>query len=379
MTGRTAITGLTKEELESQIIELGQPKYRAGQVMEWIYSKRVKSFSEMTNLPEGFRSDLDTKYVINPLTPVKDDRSSDTTRKYLYQLKDGRYIETVIIPASIGQHGKRSDRNTLCVSSQVGCAYGCKFCASGLDGFARNLEAAEITGQILAVEEETMKKINNVVFMGMGEPLANYDRTWAAVRRLHGDLGLSARHLTISTVGVVPGIRRMATEGLPVNLAVSLHAADDGLRDELVPLNRRYPLAELADACQAHVTATGRRLSFEWALIHNVNDRLEDAARLADYARPLGAHVNLIPLNPTPGWPTRGSPPSRVREFADEVNARGGNATIRRTRGTEIDAACGQLRAERANADSVNADRSVPVAAPGRRGNPTPGGNGSSR
>ena len=158
MTGKTAITGLTKEELESEILEMGQPRYRAGQVMEWIYDKRVNRFSEMTNLPDNLRSELDKNYMINALSSVKDDRSSDTTRKYLYQLQDGRYIETVIIPASVGNQGNRSDRNTLCVSSQVGCAYGCKFCASGLDGFTRNLKAAEITGQIMAVEEETLKK-----------------------------------------------------------------------------------------------------------------------------------------------------------------------------------------------------------------------------
>ena len=283
------------------------------------------------------------------------------TVKWLWRLADGSLIETVLM------HYK--DRSTVCVSTQAGCAMACGFCATGQMGFDRHLSTGEIVEQVVRAQVEAGdRRVSNVVFMGMGEPLANYDRTWAAVQRLHGDLGLSARHLTISTVGVVPGIRRMATEGLPVNLAVSLHAADDDLRDELVPLNRRYPLAELADACQAHVTATGRRLSFEWALIDNVNDRPEDAARLADYARPLGAHVNLIPLNPTPGWPTRGSSPARVREFADEVNARGGNATIRRTRGAEIDAACGQLRADRTNADNVNTDGSVPVAAPGRRG-----------
>ena len=163
MTGKTPITGLTKEELESKIVELGEPRYRAGQVMEWVFNKRVNAFSEMTNLPEDFRLKLNEDHIINPLSSVKDDRSSDTTRKYLYRLQDGRYIETVIIPASVGSQGNRSERNTLCVSSQVGCAYGCKFCASGLDGFTRNLEAAEITGQIMAVEEETRKKINNVV------------------------------------------------------------------------------------------------------------------------------------------------------------------------------------------------------------------------
>ena len=189
--------------------------------------------------------------------------------------------------------------------------------------------------------------MNNIVFMGMGEPLANYGPVWASVERLHGDLGFSARHITISTVGVVPGIQRLAAEALPVNLAVSLHAANDALRDTLVPLNRRYPLAELVDACRAYLAAKGRRLSFEWALIDGVNDRHADAAELSAIARPLGAHVNLIPLNPTPGYPTRGTSPAGVRAFRDWLVAAGVNATIRRNRGTSIDAACGQLAARR--------------------------------
>jgi 23S rRNA (adenine2503-C2)-methyltransferase len=187
--------------------------------------------------------------------------------------------------------------------------------------------------------------VSNVVFMGMGEPLANYDRVWSAIERLHAEMGLSARHLTLSTVGLVPGIRRLARETLPVNLAVSLHAANDGLRDELVPINRRYPLAELAAACAEYVAASGRRLSIEWALIHEVNDRPQDVAELASFARPLAAHVNLIPLNPTPGYAVVGSSPDRVRGFRSELSVRGVNATIRVTRGADIDAACGQLAA----------------------------------
>jgi 23S rRNA (adenine2503-C2)-methyltransferase len=187
--------------------------------------------------------------------------------------------------------------------------------------------------------------VSNVVFMGMGEPLANYDRVWGAVLRLHEDMRLSARHLTLSTVGIVPGIRRLTKESLPVNLAVSLHAANDALRDELVPINHRYPLAALADACAEYVSESGRRLSVEWALIHGVNDRRQDASELAAFARPLGAHVNLIPLNPTPGYGVVGSPPARVRGFRDELRALGVNATVRVTRGVDIDAACGQLAA----------------------------------
>ena len=223
---------------------------------------------------------------------------------------------------------------------------GCGFCATGQAGFDRNLSSGEIVEQVVAAARAASgsgRRLSNVVFMGMGEPMANYDRVWAAVERLHDDMGLSARHLTVSTVGVVPGIHRLAGERLPVNLAVSLHAANDELRDRLVPINRRYPLEALVAACEAYLAAKGRRLSFEWALIDGVNDRPSDAGELAGLARRLRAHVNLIPLNPTPGWPTRGTPPARVREFRDRLVDLGVNATVRQNRGTDIDAACGQL------------------------------------
>ncbi len=238
----------------------------------------------------------------------------------------------------------------MCVSTQAGCAMACGFCATGQAGFERHLRIGEIVEQVARAARAAADeghRVSHVVFMGMGEPLANYDATWGAVHRIHDDLGLSARHLTISTVGVVPGIRRLSAEDLPVNLAVSLHAADDALRDELVPLNRRYPLAELAAACHDYIEATGRRLSLEWALIAGVNDRRSDAARLAAFARPLRAHVNLIPLNPTPGYPVVGSSPAAVRAFRDALAAAGINVTVRRTRGRSISAACGQLAAGR--------------------------------
>jgi 23S rRNA (adenine2503-C2)-methyltransferase len=245
-------------------------------------------------------------------------------------------------------------RSTVCVSTQAGCAMACGFCATGQAGFDRNLTTGEIVEQVVRARRHAavplLRRLSNVVFMGMGEPLANYDRTWGAVERLHDDLGLSARHLTISTVGVVPGIRRLASERLPVNLAVSLHAANDELRDELVPINRRYPLDVLAAACREYLEAKNRRLSFEWALIDGVNDRPSDADELAAFARPLGAHVNLIPLNPTPGYATRGTPPEGVRAFRDELRDLGVNVTVRRNRGTDIDAACGQLRASQGTA-----------------------------
>jgi 23S rRNA (adenine2503-C2)-methyltransferase len=238
--------------------------------------------------------------------------------------------------------------STVCVSSQAGCAMGCGFCATGQAGFDRHLTTGEIVEQVIRARRaatEHDRRLSRVVFMGMGEPLANYEPTWTAVERLHTVLGLSARHITISTVGVVPGIRRLAGEALPVNLAVSLHAANDALRDELVPVNRRYPLADLMAACQEWVAAHNRRLSFEWALIAGTNDRPSDARELAGLARQLRAHVNLIPLNPTAGFGVPGTPPPGIRAFRDRLREAGVNVTVRRTRGTDIDAACGQLRA----------------------------------
>jgi 23S rRNA (adenine2503-C2)-methyltransferase len=227
---------------------------------------------------------------------------------------------------------------------------GCGFCATGQAGFSRHLSTGEIVEQVMRsarAAKDRDRRLSNVVFMGMGEPLANEAPVWAAIERLHGDLGLSARGITVSTVGIVPGIRKLAQRPLPVNLAVSLHAANDRLRDELVPINRRYPLDELMDACAEHLRVKGRRLTFEWAMIDGVNDRASDATELAARCRslPLPAHVNLIPLNPTPGWPTTGSPPERIVAFRDRLEQLRVNATIRRNRGTDIDAACGQLAA----------------------------------
>jgi len=264
------------------------------------------------------------------------------TVKYLWQLHDGKRIETVLM--------LYPDRVTVCVSSQVGCAMGCGFCATGQAGFTRHLTIGEIVEQVAVAAREARdmgRRLGNVVFMGMGEPLANEAAVWDAVVRLHDDLGLSARKITISTVGVVPGIRKLTERPLPVNLAVSLHAANDRLRDELVPINKRYPIDELMTACADYLAVKGRRLSFEWAMIDGVNDRQSDAIELSKLCSRfrLPAHVNLIPLNPTPGYPTVGSPVKRVHEFRDSLEERGVNATVRRNRGTDIDAACGQLAA----------------------------------
>jgi 23S rRNA (adenine2503-C2)-methyltransferase len=316
----------------------GEPAYRIEQVWHGLYDEGVE-LEDLTTLPKALRARV-ASAMPAALAPVTESVSDDRdTIKFLWALAEGVEVETVLM--------HYADRSTVCVSTQAGCAMACGFCATGQAGFDRHLTAGEIVEQVVRARRRARpRRLSNVVFMGMGEPLANYDATWTAVTRLHDELGLSARHLTISTVGILPGIRRLATEALPVNLAVSLHAANDTLRDELVPINRRYPLADLAVACAEYLAAKRRRLSFEWALIDGVNDRPSDAAELAAFARPLAAHVNLIPLNPTPGYPTRGTPPEGVRAFADRLGGLGVNATVRRNRGTEIDAACGQLRAE---------------------------------
>jgi len=328
---------VTREELAALLA--GEPRYRVEQLWRGLYDQ-LAAPEEITALPAALRARLAAE--LPPALDLVTERTSDggDTVKLLWALDGGAAVETVLM--------LYPDRATVCVSSQAGCAMGCGFCATGQAGFDRHLTTGEIVEQVVRAARrarESGRRVSNVVFMGMGEPLANYDRTWAAVERLHGDLGLSARHLTLSTVGIVPGIRRLAGEELPVNLAVSLHAANDRLRDELVPINRRYPLAELREACAGYLQAKGRRLSFEWAMIDGVNDRPSDATELAGlcHALPLAAHVNLIPLNPTPGWPTTGSPPEKVRAFQRRLTDLGINVTVRRNRGTDIDAACGQL------------------------------------
>jgi 23S rRNA (adenine2503-C2)-methyltransferase len=331
--------GVDREDLGAILRD--HPRYRVDQVWSGLY-EHLAAPDELTNLPKGLRAELEERLPLALDVVAESTSDGGETVKWLWALRDGTRVETVLM--------HYDERSTVCVSSQAGCAMGCTFCATGQAGFDRQLDTGEIVEQVVRASRRARddgRRLSNVVFMGMGEPLANYDPTWAAVERFHADLGLSARHLTVSTVGIVPGIRRLATEALPVNLAVSLHAADDALRDELVPINKRYPLSTLMDACSGYLLAKGRRLSFEWALIDGVNDRNVDADGLIVRSRslPLPAHVNLIPLNPTPGYAVRGTPMSRVREFRDRLREGGVNATVRQTRGTEIDAACGQLRA----------------------------------
>lgn len=333
----------------------GEPAYRARQVWDALY-RRVVWPEAMTDLPLALRGNVGQRLV--PQLSLASEQLADggDTVKWLWHLHDGAAIETVLM--------RYPDRATVCISSQAGCAMACQFCATGQAGFRRHLQVGEIVEQVArAIQAARPQRLSNVVLMGMGEPLAAFDRVWPAVLRIVGDMGISARHVTVSTVGIVPGIRRMAATGVPVNLAVSLHAANDRSRDELVPINRRYPLAALVDACTAYVAATGRRLSFEWACIAGVNDSDRDAVELASVARPLGAHVNLIPLNPTPGYAVQGSTPAVVRRFHGRLLHLGVNATVRSTRGVEIDAACGQLAAGAGRLVTVSGRRGV-VGAP---------------
>ena len=330
---------LTRDEFAEHLA--GEPRYRLDQLWSGLY-EQLADPADITNLPKALRHRLDDDLPVALSSVTESVSDGGHTVKFLWELDGGSRVETVLM--------LYRDRATVCVSSQAGCAMACGFCATGQAGFTRHLTVGEIVEQVVRAAQRarsTGRRVSNVVFMGMGEPMANLDPVWAAVERIHGDIGLSARHITISTVGLIPGIRRMAELPLPVNLAVSLHAANDALRDELVPINRRYPIDDLVEACADYLDAKHRRVSFEWAMIDGVNDRDADADELAAVCRRLrpSAHVNLIPLNPTPGYPTRGSTLKRVHEFRDRLEDRGANATVRQNRGTDIDAACGQLAA----------------------------------
>jgi 23S rRNA (adenine2503-C2)-methyltransferase len=330
------------EELAALLADWGEPAYRAQQVWDGLYRRRAP-LDDLTDVGRPLRARLAEALPLALSPRHTSAADGGETVKWLWSGGDGASVETVLM--------RYPGRATVCVSSQAGCAMGCTFCATGQAGFERHLTAGEIVEQVVRAQHDSPPiRVGNVVFMGMGEPLANYDATWAAVTRLHDDLGISARHITVSTVGVVPGMRRLAEERLPVTLAVSLHAPDDELRDELVPLNRRYPLAEVLAAARHYLAASGRRLSFEYAMIGGVNDAPAQADALARRLRGFtpAAHVNLIPLNPTPGFGAPASPLRRVHAFAERLRNGGVAATVRRNRGTEIDAACGQLRTRHA-------------------------------
>jgi len=319
----------------------GEPTFRAKQLYEWVYTKRAQTFDEMTNLPAALRRRLAEEAALGTLQLVTEQHSRDGTIKRLYRLDDGQLIESVLMPYD-------DHRRTACISSQAGCAMGCVFCATGQMGFARHLKAEEIFEQAIAFARELEAegdRLSNVVLMGMGEPFHNYDAVLTAVRRLMSELGIGARHITISTVGLVPAIRRFADEGLQVTLAVSLHKATDEERSVLLPVNRRHPLTELMDACRYYVQKTGRRITFEWAAIAGQNDTPEEAHKLGALLKGLLCHVNIIPLNPTGGYSATPSDLPTVQRFIDVLSTYGISATVRVRRGIDIDAGCGQLKA----------------------------------
>lgn len=336
------ITDMDKQGLQSFIESLGQPRYRAVQLLDWAYRKKIASFGEMANLPPSLRAQLEQTAVLSSVRERESVESYDGTRKSLLELHDGRTIETALIPTA------RAGAYTVCVSSQVGCATGCVFCATGRQGFQRNLSPAEMVDQVLffARRLNDNAAVSNVVFMGMGEPLVNYADVMKAVTHLNSDWGLNlaARATTISTAGWVPGIEKLSREKLQVGLAVSLHAASDEMRNRLVPFNKRYPLNKLIPACREYIRLTGRRISFEYCLFAGINDTPEQAVELAYLLRGLNCHVNLIPANDGGNPRYLPSTQEKMKAFAGELKKLKINATVRRSYGRDILAACGQLK-----------------------------------
>ncbi len=388
------IKSQTREELEARFKDWGQPAYRASQLLDWLYVRRVTDWEMMTNLPKPLREQLCENFTLHALELVQKQGAHDTTQKFLWRLSDHSLIETVLIPANPALYGDASDRHTLCISTQVGCAYGCKFCASGLEGWKRNLSAEEIVEQVLAVERwsagerpmtndqgpmseapgasqrgarnlaehadvptlplsnspalraSPIRLINNVVIMGMGEPLANYDALLKALRILNAPWGggIGARKITVSTSGLVPQIRKLAEEPLQFRLAISLHGATDETRNKIMPVNRKYPLRELISVCEYYQKKKGRMITLEYILIAGVNDQIKETKPLASLALRLHAKVNLIPYNHVEGLPWERPTEQAQEEFLAALEKQKVIATLRREKGHDIDAACGQLR-----------------------------------
>jgi len=347
------IKSLTREELEAQFKTWGEPVYRVKQLLDWLYARRVTTWDAMTNLPKGLREKLREHFSLPAMELVRQQGSPDTTQKFLWRLADHSLIESVLIPANPALYGEASDRHTLCISTQVGCAYGCKFCASGLDGWKRNLQPDEIIEQVLAVErtqtsssKETGRAVDNIVVMGMGEPLANYDNLLKALKILNAPWGggIGARKITISTSGLAPQIRQLAGEPLQFRLAISLHGATDDVRGKIMPVNKKYPLKELIAACEEYQAKKGRMMTLEYILIAGVNDSIEQTKPLAAIAKKIFAKVNLIPYNTVEGLPWERPSEDACERFLEALEKQNVAATLRREKGHDIDAACGQLR-----------------------------------
>lgn len=356
MPPKPPLTGETLASLSARLAEQGEPAFRARQILDWLYKKRARSWDDMTNLPKSLRAWLDTTFTLLPLSLVSGKQSLDVTDKLLLELGDGSLIETVIIRAPQEGVGLEHSRKTICISTKVGCAMGCKFCASGLMGLKRDLDAGEIVGQLLHVcyredartprARQELASFDNIVVMGMGEPLANYEAIITALTIVNADwgLGFGARRITLSTSGLVPKILRLAEEPLGIRLAISLHGATDEVREQIMPVNTAYPLAKLIPAIKTFGERQGRMVTLEFILIEDVNDALDQAEKLRDIALDVHAHVNLIPYNTVEGLPWKRPSVTRQEKFADVLRRARVSVTLRREKGHDIDAACGQLR-----------------------------------
>ena len=340
---RPSIYSLQLGELEDWLVEQSEPKFRAKQIFDWLYVKRINSFSEMTNLSKELREKLAQSFEITTLEVAVKQESKDGTIKFLFELQDGYTIETVLMRHEYG--------NSVCVTTQVGCRIGCTFCASSIGGLKRNLEAGEIVSQVLTVQkalDETDERVSQVVIMCIGEPFENYDEMMGFLKIINHDKGLNigARHITVSTSGIIPKIYDFANESLQINFALSLHAADNETRSRLMPINRAYDLDKLMEAIEYYVEKTNRRITFEYGLFGGVNDQVHHARQLAEMIKHLNCHVNLIPVNHVPERDYVKTTKEDIFKFENELKRRGINATIRRNQGADIDAACGQLRAK---------------------------------
>ena len=353
---KPSLLGETLESLKTQVESAGFDGFRAKQVLDWLYKKRVDHWDAMSNLPKVFRAWLAENFILYPTKPLIDKHSNDVTQKLLLELEDKSLIETVLIRVPQTGVGQEHSRKTVCVSIQVGCAYGCKFCASGLAGFRRNLNVSEVVSQLMHIcrredahtkrAKEAIASFDNIVFMGMGEPLANYDTLVQSIKILNASWGLNfgARRITVSTSGLAPQIEQLASENLSVRLAISLHGATNEVRDQIMPINKRYPLEVLLPAAKAFQQKHGRMLTLEFILIDGVNDCLDQAESLAGIAHDLHAHVNCIPYNTVEGLDWKRPNVRRQDAFVNVLRKNGVSVTIRREKGHDIDAACGQLR-----------------------------------
>ena len=353
---KKSLLGESLESFESEILAADFPKYRAKQVFDWIFKKRISKWDSMKNLPKAFLEWLCVNYVIDPTKVLLDKQSNDVTQKFLIQLEDKRLIETVLIRAPQEGVGLDKSRKTVCVSIQVGCAYGCKFCASGLAGFKRNLFASEVIAQLIhmsridnpKLEQSSNESVSfdNIVFMGMGEPLANYNELVNVLKIMNASWGLNigARRITVSTSGLAPEIEKLANEGLSIRLAISLHGATNEVRNQIMPINKRYPLEVLIPAIEKFREKHGRMVTLEFILIDGVNDSLEQAKALVKIAKRLHAHVNCIPYNKVEGLEWKRPSITRQNKFVQILKDANVSVTIRREKGHSINAACGQLR-----------------------------------